>query len=93
MYNVAVSMPSEISNEPEDEIDAIVRGIAPLDWVQMRLTAALTPAQRIQTGMQAQSFAKAIFRGSLKTRFPAMPLDELNMRVLEHFTPIRMRKL
>ena len=93
LYNVAVSTPTEISNEPEDEIDAIVRGIAPLDWVQMRLTAALTPAQRIQTAMQAQAFAKALFRGSLMKRFPDMPLDELNMMVLAHFTPVRMRKL
>ena len=81
-----------IPTEPEDEIDAIVRGIAPLDWVQMRLTAALTPAQRIQTAMRAQAFAKAIYRGSLRMRFPDMPLNELNMRVLEHFTTVRMRK-
>jgi hypothetical protein len=85
--------PPEDSQEPEDGIAAIIRGIAPLDWTQMRLTAALTPAQRIQAGMQAQSFAKAIFRGSLMMRFPDMPLDELNMKVLAHFTPVRMRKL
>jgi hypothetical protein len=90
---VAVLTSPDDSHDPEDEIEAIVRGIAPLDWTQMRLTAALTPAQRIHAGMQAQAFAKAIFRGSLMKRFPDMPLDELNMMVLAHFTPVRMRKL
>jgi hypothetical protein len=81
-----------LSKETEDEIDAIVRGIAPLDWVQMRLTAALTPAQRIQTAMRAAEFAKAIYRDSLRMRFPDMPLVELNMRVLAHFTRVRLSR-
>jgi hypothetical protein len=29
-------MDQMLSEETEDEIDAIVRGIAPLDWVQIR---------------------------------------------------------
>lgn len=76
----------------DDEIAAMVAGIAPLDWTQMRLTAALTPAQRIQTGQRAAAFARAIYRGALMQRFPDLSPSELNMMVLRHFTTVRMPK-
>jgi hypothetical protein len=42
------------------EIEALVQGPDPVDWVQMQLTASLPPGQRILAGLQAQAFAMAI---------------------------------
>ncbi len=68
----------------------LVRGIAPVDWVQMRLLASLTPADRVLVAMQAQDFAMAALRGTLQRRFPELSLAELNMKVLAYLTPVRM---
>ena len=62
---------------------------APIDWQQLELLARLTPAQRILLGMQAQAFARAALRGTLRRRFPGLSQSELNMKVLAHFTPLR----
>jgi len=67
----------------------------PLDWQQLELLAQLTPAQRVLLGMQvalrpqAQAFARAALRGTLKRRFPELSQSELNMKVLAHLTPLR----
>lgn len=61
----------------------------PIDWQQLELLARLTPAQRFLLGMQAQSFARAALRGTLRRRFPELSRSELNMKVLAHFTPLR----
>jgi hypothetical protein len=68
----------------------IVRGIDPVDWVQMRLLASLTPAERVLAGMRAQAFAMAALRGTFRRRFPELSLSELNMKVLSYLTPVRM---
>jgi hypothetical protein len=68
----------------------IVRGLGPVDWVQVSLIAGLPPARRIVPGMRAQAFAMATVRGALRRRFPHLTRSELNMRVLVHFTPVRM---
>ncbi len=68
----------------------IVRGIEPVDWVQMRLLARLTPAERVLAGMRAQTFAMAALRGTFRRRFPDLSLSELNMKVLSYLTPVRM---
>jgi len=39
--------------------------------------------------MQAQAFARAALRGTLRRRFPELSQPELNMKVLAHFTPLR----
>jgi len=61
----------------------------PIDWQQLELLAGLTPAQRVLLGMQAQAFARAALRGTLRRRFPELSQSELNMKVLAHFTPLR----
>ena len=61
----------------------------PIDCQQLELLARLTPAQRILLGMQAQAFARAALRGTLRRRFPELSQSELNMKVLAHFTPLR----
>jgi hypothetical protein len=72
------------------EIEALVQGLDPIDWVQLRLTARLPPGQRILAGMQAQSFAMAILRGTWRRRFPELDQKDLNMKVLAYLTPVRM---
>jgi hypothetical protein len=62
---------------------------APIDWQQLELLARLTPAQRVLLGMQAQAFARAALRGTLRRRFPELSQSELNMKVLAHFTTLR----
>ena len=61
----------------------------PIDWQQLELLSRLTPAQRVLLGMQAQAFARAALRGTLRRRFPELSKSELNMKVLAHFTPLR----
>ena len=75
-----------------DIVAAIVRGLPPVDWVQLHLTARLSPADRVLRGMRAQAFAMAAYRGALARRFPDLSLAELNMKTLAHFTPVRMEK-
>ncbi len=72
------------------EIEALVQSLDPVDWVQMQLTANLPPGQRILAGLQAQAFAMASLRGTLRRRFPELSQSELNMKVLAYLTPVRM---
>ncbi len=75
------------------EIEELVRGLSPVDWEQIKLTAGLSPGQRILTGMQAQAFAMASLRGAFRRRFPELSQAELNMKTLAYLTPIRMPPL
>ncbi|MBI5653861.1 MAG: hypothetical protein HZC40_25940 [Chloroflexi bacterium] len=71
----------------------IVRGLDPIDWVDLRLAARLTPAQRVLAGMSAQAFAMAALRGTFRKRFPELSLAELNMRVLRYVTSVQMGEI
>ena len=75
-----------------EEIQALVQGLDPVDWVQLRLTASLSPGQRILAGMQAQAFAMASLRGTFRKKFPELSQSELNMKVLAYLTPVRMER-
>lgn len=48
------------------DIAAIVAGLDPVDWVQLKLTASLSPGQRILAGLEAQAFAMASLRGTFR---------------------------
>ena len=78
---------SRMKREP---VADIVRGLDPVDWTQVALLANLGPAQRVLTGMRAQAFAMAALRGTLRQRFPDISQSELNMKVLAHFTTLRL---
>lgn len=71
----------------------IVRGLGPVDWVQIKLIASLTPERKIIPAMRAQEFAMGTFRCALSKRYPNLTRTELNMKVLEHFTPVRVPKV
>jgi hypothetical protein len=61
----------------------------PIDWQQLELLAHLTPAQRVLLSIQAQTFARAALRGTLRRRFPELSQSKLNMKVLAYLTPLR----
>lgn len=69
---------------------AIVRGLDPADWVQIKLIANLPPEKRVVPAMRAQSFVMSTFKVTLKQKYPDLSESELNMKVLEHFTTVRM---
>ena len=68
----------------------IVRGLDPVDWVQLQLIANLPPEKRIVPGLHAQAFAMAALRGTFQKRYPELSLSEINMKVLAYLTPVRM---
>ncbi len=81
------------ANRPElgqAQVAEIVRGLDPVDWVQLRLTAQLSPPERILAGLRAQAFAMAMLRGTFARRFPDLSECELNMKVLEYLTLVHM---
>ena len=73
-----------------DEITALVAGLDAVDWEQVRLTARLSPGQRIRSAMQAHAFAVASLRATFRRRFPELSDAEINMKVLAYLTPVRM---
>ncbi|MBM3144100.1 MAG: hypothetical protein FJ010_03840 [Chloroflexi bacterium] len=72
------------------EIKKIVDGLAPVDWLQIELLRNLPLERRIIPSLRAREFAMAAYRGTLKERYPGLSRSELNMKVLAHFTPVRM---
>ncbi|MDL1898213.1 hypothetical protein FBQ82_18330 [Anaerolineae bacterium CFX7] len=73
-----------------EEIAEIVRGLDPINWVQLRVIAQLPPEKQIMAGMRAAEFARAIVRGAMMERLPNETRAQINMRVLRHFTDVRM---
>ena len=69
---------------------AIVRGLDPADWVQIKLIANLPPEKRIIPAMRAQAFIMATFKLTLKKHYPDLSESDLNMKVLQHFTTVRV---
>ena len=55
----------------------------PIDVEQMRLSARLTPGQRIQRMLDARELAVGLIRGRLRRRYPDLSSRELNLKVLE----------
>lgn len=85
------SMSEPITDQLQREnIRELVWGLDPPDWIQIRLIARLSPGAQIMAGMRAAEFARALVRGALAERFPNASRSELNMRVLKHFTIVRM---
>jgi hypothetical protein len=74
----------------DEEIAELVKGLGPIDWVQVELIASLPPERRIVPGMRAQAFALSAMRATLRQHYPEMSRSELNLKVLAHFTPLRL---
>lgn len=77
-------------SEQEMDVREIVRGLDPIDWVQMKLLANLPPERRISPALQAQRFAMAGLRGTFLQRYPELSMSAINMKVLAYLTPVRM---
>lgn len=55
----------------------------PIDLVELRRWASLSPAQRIETMLHARELAVGLIRGQLSKRYPELAWPELNMKVLQ----------
>jgi hypothetical protein len=75
-----------------NEISEIVRGLDPIDWVQMELLAKLPPGQRYIPALQAAEKVRAELRDKFTREFPELSMPEINMKVLEYLTPVRMER-
>lgn len=75
-----------------EEISAIVDGLNPIDWVQMELLAKLPPGQRILPALNATLMIRAGLRSAFMKKFPELSKSEINMKILEYLTPVRMEK-
>ena len=75
----------------KDQISEIVRGLDPVDWLQVELLAKLPPGKRIIPPLQAQEFSMAGLRGAFRRRFPELSISEINMMVLSYLPPVRMK--
>ncbi len=68
----------------------IVRGLDPADWVQIKLLKSLPPEKRIIPALRAQAFAMSTFRLVLEKRYPGLSREEISLKLLKHFTTVRM---
>lgn len=75
-----------------EEISRIVAGLNPIDWVQMELLAKLPPGQRILPTLNATLMIRAGLRSAFMKKFPELSRSEINMKILEYLTPVRMEK-
>lgn len=73
-----------------EDISKIISGFDPIDWVQVELLAKLPPEKRLVPGLNAQEFSMAALRGTFRSKYPQLSLPEINMKVLEYLTPVRM---
>ena len=55
----------------------------PPDIAQVNLLRKLTPSQHIQRLLDARELAVGLIRGRLSKRYPDLPPDRLNLKVLE----------
>ena len=61
----------------------------PVDIIQMRLLAQLSPGWRIQTMLEAQIFARSLILGRLCRQFPDASERELGLKLLEEVSRVR----
>lgn len=73
-----------------EEISTIVDGLNPIDWTQMELLSKLPPGQRLLPTLNATLMLRAGLRSAFTKKFPELSPSEINMKVLEYLTPVRM---
>jgi len=61
----------------------------PPDMVQVNLLRKLSPSQRIQLMLDARALAVGLIRGRLSKRYPDLPPEKLNLKVLEALSHAR----
>lgn len=63
-----------------------------IDEAQLRLTARLTPGQRIRRLLDARELAVGLIRGRLRRRYPHLATRQLNLKVLEEIERAKSAK-
>ena len=63
--------------------DAASRALDPIDIEQIRLTARLSPGQRIQRLLDARALAVGLIRGRVRRQLPELSTAAINLKVLE----------
>ena len=61
----------------------------PVDIVQMRLRASLSPAKRIQVMLDARELAVGLMRGRLSQHYPDLSDREINLKLIEEISHVR----
>ena len=60
-----------------------------VDREQIRLLAKLPPHKRVRAMLEARELAVELIRGRLRRKFPDLPINLLNMKVLEELSRAR----
>lgn len=55
----------------------------PIDFVERQRWVSLSPAQRLETMLNARELAVGFIRGQLSKRYPNLAWPELNLKVLQ----------
>ncbi len=58
----------------------------PIDQTQMRLTASISPGQRIQRLLNARNVAVGLMRGRIRQRYPELTTREINLKIIEELS-------
>jgi hypothetical protein len=59
------------------------------DMELMRLRLSLSPGQRIQAMLDARALLVGMIRGRLRIKYPNLPENELNLKLLEEIERAR----
>jgi len=63
----------------------------PIDHDFMRLRGRLSPAARLQAMLAAREWVVGAIRGRLQRRYPDLPPDEINLKVIEEIERVERR--
>jgi hypothetical protein len=63
----------------------------PIDWQQMRILAKLTPGERMRVMAGISAFNRALLRGAFCRRYPDLPIEEINMKMLRYLEWLKDR--
>lgn len=65
--------------------------LEPVDMEHLRRMAALTPGQRMLAMAEVSAFQRGLLRGAFRRRFPALPIEEINMLMFRYIEDLKAR--
>lgn len=65
----------------------------PIDWQQMQIFSNLTIGERMKAMAQVSAFNRGLLRGAFRTRYPNLPIEEINMKMLRYLEWMKERGL
>lgn len=75
-----------------EEISAIVDGIDPIDWEEVKLLASLPSEKRWLISHQKTESIRFDLLNKLRVDFPELSISEINMKALRSLTPVKIGK-